>query len=91
MMGLQIDLVLMMLVAFAFGLCIGRGKGSTIHIILTLAAGLGSMIVTTNIMAVLQIVGTVLTSSLLLFGRILAFGSAVLLMLVTTRRLSKST
>jgi len=44
MIGLQIDLVLIMLVAFALGLCVGRGNVVTIHIVLAIVSGLSSLI-----------------------------------------------
>jgi len=91
MIGLQIDLVLIMLVAFALGLCVGRGNVVTIHIVLAVVSGLSSLILMTNIMAALKLIDITLPYLILLLGRILAFSGAVSLMIIATRSYAKNT
>jgi hypothetical protein len=91
MNGLQIDLVLTMLVTFALGLCIGRGRVVTIHLILTVISGLGEMIMITNIMDALKLIDVALPYLVLLLGRILAFSGAVSLIMIATRSYAKNT
>jgi len=85
MSGLQIDLILVMFGAFAFGLRLGRGHIVRADLYIYVATGIGLLLVQTNLMAALQIVSVEMSGVVLLLGRCLAFGGASALLVMAAR------